>query len=103
MSVQAADSAGAWGSVAIEPSVGASLSMDIMDGLLLQIGLPGAQWALRPAPDMPGVIMSDDGTELVSDSVVSLRIERRAAGTPLPDTAGDKTAGGALLILAQFN
>lgn len=93
--------ASAW--LTLEPSVGATLSAGLSEGLLLQIGRPGARKAVRPGPDMPGLVLSIEGTEVLAESAVSLRVEHRAGSASLPDTEGDTTAGGALLILAQFN
>jgi hypothetical protein len=103
ISVQAAESATASGWLTLEPSVGASLSVGLSDGLMLQIGLPGARRAIRPGPDMPLLVMAHESTELVADSAVSLRVERRSGSALPPGMAGDKMAGGGLLILAQFN
>jgi len=99
----AAERASASALLILEPAVGASLSVGLSEGLLLQIGLPGQRRAVRPGPDLPGLVLSFEGTEVVADSAVSLRVEHRAGSALLPDTEGDKRAGGALLILAQFN
>ena len=100
---EAAESAPASASLTLEPSVGASLSIGLSDGLLLQIGLPRARRTVRPGPDMPGMVLTFEGAEVVADSAVSLRVERRAArSTPL-GAYGAEGEGGALLILAQFN
>jgi len=103
VAAQAAESAPASALLSLEPSVGASLSVGLSEGLFVQVSLPGGRRAIRPSPDMPGMVLSFEGTEVVADSAVSLRVERRASPSTPPAANGDEGEGGALLILAQFN
>lgn len=102
LATQAAESAPASAVLTIEPSVGASLSGGLSQGLFVAIFLPGTPGRSRPVA-MPGMVLSFEGTEVVADSAVSLRVEHRAATSTPPGFAGEEAEAGALLILAQFN
>lgn len=119
--VQAEARARALGSVAIQEAVGASVVSGVLGGVSLptaSAGLPvGAIGSHEPALDAaPGTspaagdgalvtVYSDGGTELVSDTTVSVTVST----TGLQDVGGASgtsasgPGGGRTMILAQFN
>ena len=113
---RAADSAPAMARLQVEPSVGASLALDSPSGIIVQVYLPGSRVQI-PAPGtraaaifraqaaaMPGMLLSFNAIEVMTDSAVSLRFEHHAADTTsLGEDAENEGEGGALVILAQFN
>jgi hypothetical protein len=101
IAANAAERALASARLTVEPSVGASLSGSVAQGLLVQI-LPGVRADGSPAAT-PGMVLTFQGTEVVTDSAVSLRVEHRAATFTPPDLDGEQAESGALLVLAQFN
>ena len=109
----AADSVPVMARLQVEPSVGASLALDSLTGIMVQIYLPrsrmdilvpGARAAAiqrAQAAAVPGMLLSFEDIELMTESAVSLRFEHHPADTTsLGEGEGE---GGALVILAQFN